>query len=78
MVNTGLPLTGCYEPELACSLQVTLHRSGVTEHNHVQTIQGEGMPRYDESGYGDLSVTYSVNFPTELSEAQRDIIKQYF
>lgn len=37
------------------------------------------MPKYeDDSKYGDLFVTYSVEFPKELSDSQKEVVKQTF
>lgn len=56
-----------------------LKRTGVTVPGQVQRIKGEGMPKYDdEKKYGDLLVTYTIEFPTELSQAQKDVIKKTF
>lgn len=58
---------------------MTLKRTGVTIPGQVQRIKGEGMPKYeDDSKYGDLFVTYSVEFPKELSDSQKEVVKQTF
>jgi DnaJ-class molecular chaperone len=48
----------------------------VTPHGHVEKIRGEGMPVHEGHGeFGDLIVTFNVKFPSELTEAQRDVIR---
>ena len=50
---------------------VQLKRNGVTQPGFVQVIQGEGMPIYESTGYGDLYVEYNVILPSELSSEMR-------
>ena len=52
---------------------VEIKRVGkITPHGLVEKIKGEGMPVHERpSQFGDLVVTYSVVFPTELTEQQR-------
>lgn len=37
----------------------------------VQTIKGEGMPIYQQSGFGDLFIEYNVVLPVEISSHAR-------
>lgn len=55
---------------------VTLDRANkVTPHGQTDRIRSAGMPIFDRvSEYGDLFVLYNVEFPTELTEKQRDAI----
>ncbi|KAI0346268.1 DnaJ-domain-containing protein [Trametopsis cervina] len=46
---------------------VQLKRHGVTQPGFVQVIEGEGMPFFGESRYGDLYVEYNVVLPQTLS-----------
>nr|GAT60787.1 chaperone protein DnaJ [Mycena chlorophos] len=46
---------------------VRLQRSGVTQPGFVQTLEGEGMPHFEKSTFGDLFVEYNVVLPTEIS-----------
>ena len=47
------------------------HGSGaVLQYGHVRKLPGEGMPKYDGSGKGDLYVKYLVQFPEKLSKQQ--------
>lgn len=60
-------------------LQVVLQRDAVTEPGLVQRVKGEGMPRQNnESSRGDLVVTYSISFPTNLSSDQKDRVRKLF
>jgi len=43
-----------------------LRRTGVTQPGWVQTVKGQGMPRRDGSGHGDLFVEYVVVMPDEI------------
>jgi DnaJ-class molecular chaperone len=48
----------------------------VTPHGHIERIRGEGMPVHEGHGeFGDLIVTFNVQFPSELTEEQRDAIR---
>lgn len=60
-------------------LQVTLANKEVTVPGQVQRIRGQGMPLYDNnSKFGDLFVTYSIKFPSSLTEAQKTTVRQLF
>jgi DnaJ-class molecular chaperone len=39
-------------------------------------VKGEGMPRRSGNGFGDLFVTWEVNFPDGLTQAQKDAIEK--
>ena len=48
----------------------------ITSHGHVERIKGEGMPVHEGHGeFGDLVVTFNVRFPTELTDEQREAVK---
>merc|ERR1712157_381447 len=49
--------------------------SGVTECDEVKRVPGKGMPRRSGRGYGDLYLTFEVDFPDHLSDAQKLKIK---
>lgn len=56
---------------------VLLSSTGVTQHEHVQRLRGEGMPRlHVPSEKGDLYVTYRLEFPQELTDEQRKVIRE--
>ena len=50
---------------------VTLSQQGVTRPGEVVKVPGEGMPVLHSSRKGDLFVTYTIRFPTELTAAQK-------
>ena len=55
----------------------TIERTGVTDCDFVQKVPGKGMPRRNGHGYGDLFVTYEVDFPDgELSQQQKEAIRK--
>ncbi|PWN44086.1 DnaJ-domain-containing protein [Ceraceosorus guamensis] len=45
---------------------VTLRRTTVTQPGWTQTIKGEGMPKRDDDGHGDLFVEYQVVMPDKI------------
>jgi len=58
---------------------VQLKREGVTQPHFVQTIKGEGMPRFeDPTIHGDLYVEYNVVLPTTLSNDQKRKLADVF
>lgn len=48
----------------------------VTDCDHVLRVPGKGMPRRNGHGHGDLYLTFEVDFPDELTQAQKDAIRQ--
>lgn len=48
----------------------------VTECDHVMRVPGKGMPRRSGRGFGDLYLTFEVDFPDKLSETQKAEIKK--
>ena len=54
----------------------TVNVDGVTECDHVRRVPGMGMPRRSGRGFGDLYLTFEVDFPDELSQDQKDAIKK--
>ena len=62
-----------------CSMQVKLQRDTVTPHGFVERLRGEGMPRQGNAATkGDLIVTYAVQFPESLTDAQRAGVRALF
>jgi DnaJ-class molecular chaperone len=60
-------------------LQVTLASSEVVIPGQVQRIRGEGMPLYDNNKkFGDLFITYSIRFPSHLTETQKVLVRELF
>lgn len=56
----------------------TINVDGVTECDHVMRAPGKGMPRRTggRGGFGDLFVTFEVDFPDTLTDAQKKAIRQ--
>jgi DnaJ-class molecular chaperone len=54
----------------------TVNVDGVTECDHVLRVPGKGMPRRSGRGFGDLYLTFEVEFPDELSQEKKDAIKK--
>ena len=49
----------------------------VTECDHVLRVAGKGMPRRGgRGGFGDLYITFDVDFPAELTKEQKDGIRK--
>jgi len=55
--------------------QFTLNIDDVIDCDHVLRVPGKGMPRRSGRGYGDLYITFEVDFPDELSAGQKAQIK---
>lgn len=56
----------------------TVERNGVTDCDFVQKVPGKGMPRRNGRGFGDLFITYEVDFPDELTKQQKKAIRKIF
>lgn len=54
----------------------TVSVSDVTECDHTMRIPGKGMPRRSGRGYGDLYLTFEVDFPESLTKEQKQAIEQ--
>ena len=50
--------------------------TGVTECDHVMRVSGKGMPRRGNRGFGDLYITFDVDFPPSLEDWQREGIRK--
>ena len=48
----------------------------VTDCDHVLRVPGKGMPRRNSKGFGDLYLTFEVDFPNSLTEKQKTAIRQ--
>ena len=54
----------------------TVNVDGVTECDHVMRVTGKGMPRRGgRGGFGDLYITFDVDFPDALTKQQKDGIR---
>ena len=59
--------------------EVIIERSQVTHPEEVVTIPGEGMPLSNSvSQHGDLHVHFTVEFPSELSSADKKAVRKLF
>ena len=53
----------------------TVDVNDVTECDYVLRVPGKGMPRRSGRGFGDLFITFEVDFPEELTQKQKDAIR---
>lgn len=56
--------------------QFVVNVNDVTECDHVMRVSGKGMPRRRGRGYGDLFITFDVDFPETLTEEQKKGIRK--
>merc|ERR1719296_650845 len=49
---------------------------GVTECDHVMRVSGKGMPRRGRRSFGDLYITFDVDFPDSLHPKQKEDIRK--
>lgn len=72
-------LTGfSHELEHLDGHKVTLASTSVVRPGDVQRVAGEGMPVFDSERRGDLLVTYAIEFPAALDEAQKAAVRSLF
>jgi len=58
---------------------VKLAHAGITIPGQVETIAGQGMPVHNShKTFGNLIVTYQVNFPKVLNDAKKKQVKELF
>ncbi|VEU35352.1 unnamed protein product [Pseudo-nitzschia multistriata] len=48
----------------------------IVQCDEVMRIPGKGMPRRSGRGYGDLFITFEVDFPDELSPDQKKNLRE--
>ena len=48
----------------------------VIDCDHVMRVPGKGMPRRNDRGFGDLYITFEVDFPDHLTDAQKKSIAE--
>ena len=48
----------------------------IVECDEVLRIPGKGMPRRSGRGFGDLFITFEVEFPSAISPDQKDKLRQ--
>jgi DnaJ family protein B protein 11 len=58
--------------------QFVVNVNDVTECDHVMRVSGKGMPRRRGHGYGDLFITFDVDFPETLTEEQKKGIERFW
>lgn len=59
--------------------QVPLRAEGVTRPGDVAKLQGQGMPVNGHGKrFGNMYVTYSVQMPTQLTDAQKKTVRELF
>jgi DnaJ-class molecular chaperone len=56
--------------------EFTVSVNTVTDCDHVMRVPGKGMPRRNGRGFGDLYLTFEVDFPDELSQKQKAAIRE--
>jgi DnaJ-class molecular chaperone len=56
--------------------RLELKISPETQNGQLLKLTGQGMPHLDKAGKGDLLVRVSVQLPTKLSEAEKDLFQQ--
>lgn len=56
--------------------EFTVNVDTVTDCDHVMRVPGKGMPRRNGRGFGDLYLTFEVDFPDELTQGQKDAIRE--
>lgn len=48
----------------------------VVECDLVMRVPGKGMPKRSGRGFGDIYVTFEVDFPDKLSVKQKEVIRK--
>lgn len=56
--------------------EFTVNVDTVTDCDHVMRVPGKGMPRRNGRGFGDLYLTFEVDFPDELTDKQKSAIRE--
>ena len=54
----------------------TLRVKQGTRHGSVQRLRGEGPPRLDGGGRGDIHYRFAIDVPESLSDEQRDVVDE--
>jgi DnaJ-class molecular chaperone len=69
---TGFKLELTHLDDSRFSVQVDT----VTDCDHVMRVPGKGMPRRGGNGFGDLYITFDVDFPDTLTNEQKTAIRK--
>ena len=56
--------------------QLALRIPAGTQSGRIFRLSGQGMPRFKQSGRGDLLATAQLRLPNKLNDAQRDLFRQ--
>jgi DnaJ-class molecular chaperone len=56
--------------------EFTITVENVIDCDHVLRVPGKGMPRRNGKGFGDLYITFEVDFPVQLTKEQKDKIAE--
>lgn len=64
-----------YEIDHVAGHMVTVEKKGVSTCSEVVRVVGQGMPRKDGRGFGDLFVTLEIDFPKSFSEKQKEDLR---
>jgi len=56
--------------------EFTVDVDDIIECDEVLRVPGKGMPRRNGRGYGDLFITFEVDFPSSLSSDQKAKLRQ--
>jgi len=58
---------------------VVIARTGVTVPFDKMTLKGEGLPKHNQfKKFGDMFITFQVQFPASLDQKQRDVVSKTF
>ena len=58
--------------------EFTITVDDVIDCDHVLRVPGKGMPRRNGRGFGDLYITFEVDFPDKLTSEQKAKIAEIF
>jgi len=58
--------------------EYTITIDDIVECDEVLRIPGKGMPRRSGRGYGDLFLTFEVDFPAAISPQQKKMLREVF
>ena len=59
-------------------LEFSITIDDIVECDEVLRIPGKGMPRRSGRGFGDLFMTFEVDFPDEISSDQKKKLREIF
>ena len=67
----------CLQIEHLDGRKVPLNSQSVTIPGEIRTLKGQGMPLFENGHkFGNLHVSFTVAFPTKLSEAQKAAVRK--